>query len=324
MTDQTKQYILAGLVIAAVVGVFVFSGERDTGDQERQAADEVRGQQEDLMPVDSIFHEFPNNHLHGLGYDSENDRIFLSTHYGIFIWQDGQLYQAGNNRDDFMGFSLHPENPDIIYTSGHPRAGGNMGVMKSEDGGLTFQQIYTGPGGRAVDFHSMSVSAANPDVLYAWFQRFLFRTEDGGRSWDTVSPEDIISDGFCWHVPCLAADTEDEQKVYAGTPEGLFVSEDGGNSWTAVADDMGAVGGVGVSIHNAEHLFAHSQRDGVVVSRDGGQTWEERNDGLSLAPREIVFGFAFSQTDPDTLFLATTGQQLYRSTDGGSSWEKIL
>ncbi len=87
-----------------------------------------------LTPVPSISYQ-SHNHIHGLGYDSKNNRLFIATHYGIFIWKEGQLFQLGKSRDDFMGFSLHPSNFDVIYTSGHPKDGGNMGVMKSEDGG---------------------------------------------------------------------------------------------------------------------------------------------------------------------------------------------
>jgi hypothetical protein len=79
-----------------------------------------------LTPVPSISYQ-SHNHIHGLGFDSKNNRLFIATHYGIFIWKEGKLFQLGQSRDDFMGFSLHPSNFDLIYTSGHPKSGGNMG-----------------------------------------------------------------------------------------------------------------------------------------------------------------------------------------------------
>jgi hypothetical protein len=63
-----------------------------------------------------------------------------------------------------MGFSLHPSNPDVIYTSGHPKSGGNLGVMKSVDGGMIFERIFLGLSGESVDFHSMIISPANPHI----------------------------------------------------------------------------------------------------------------------------------------------------------------
>ncbi|HSF58422.1 MAG TPA: hypothetical protein VLD83_10145, partial [Candidatus Binatia bacterium] len=56
-----------------------------------------------LTPVPSISYQ-SHNHIHGLGYDSKNSRLFIATHYGIFIWKEGTLFQLGQNRDDFMGF----------------------------------------------------------------------------------------------------------------------------------------------------------------------------------------------------------------------------
>jgi photosystem II stability/assembly factor-like uncharacterized protein len=135
-----------------------------------------------LTPVGSISYQF-HNHIHGIGYDSHNQRLFVATHYGIFVWQERQLFQLGQSRDDFMGFSSHPSDPNIIYTSGHPAKGGNLGVLKSEDGGVTFRQIFRGLKGETVDFHAMTISPANPTILYGWFMERLYRTKDGGKTW---------------------------------------------------------------------------------------------------------------------------------------------
>ncbi len=114
--------------------------------------------------------------------------MFIATHYGIFIWKEGKLFQLGQSRDDFMGFSLHPSNFDVICTSGHPKSGGNLGVMKSDDGGVTFKQIFRGLSGETVDFHSMILSPANPNLFYGWFNGKVYRTKDGGKSWQFAKP----------------------------------------------------------------------------------------------------------------------------------------
>lgn len=138
--------------------------------------------QSNLTPVPSIHYQ-SHNHIHGLGYDSQNKQLLVATHYGLFVWKDGQLFQLGDNRDDFMEFSLVPTNPKTIFTSGHPRGGGNMGVMKSEDGGVTFKNIFRGLKGETVDFHSMAVSSVNPMIFYGWFHGNFYRTKDGGKNW---------------------------------------------------------------------------------------------------------------------------------------------
>jgi BNR/Asp-box repeat len=275
-----------------------------------------------LTPVPSISYQ-SHNHIHGLGYDSQNKRLFVATHYGIFIWKEGKLFQLGRSRDDFMGFSLHPSNPDVIYTSGHPKSGRNMGVMKSEDGGAIFEQIFRGLGGESVDFHAMIISPANPHILYGWFQQKLYRTKDSGKSWQFASARGLPQEGFCWGAPCLAADGQKEATLYAGTAKGILVSHDFGENWSVLNAQLGGVVGVGNDPSNPKRLFAFSQNLGLAFSEDGGKNWQTRDSGIKLSPKEFVFIFAFDRKNSKNLF-AATGERVFRSTDGGKNWEKIL
>ncbi|MGH7771351.1 MAG: WD40/YVTN/BNR-like repeat-containing protein, partial [Candidatus Binatia bacterium] len=275
-----------------------------------------------LAPVPSISYQF-HNHIHGLGYDSKSQRLFVATHYGIFIWTEGKLFQLGENRDDFMGFSLHPSDPNIVYTSGHPRSGGNMGVMKSEDGGVTFKRIFQGLQGETVDFHSMTISSANPKIVYGWFQERLYRSKDEGKSWQVALGRGLSKQGFCFGAPCLSPDSKNEGTVYAGTSGGLLVSHDFGESWMTVNANLGAVAGIGVEPSNSRRLFAFTQKLGLASSRDGGKSWQAKNSGVRLSQQEFVFAFAFDRKNSKHLFAATP-EQIFRSADGGENWEKIL
>lgn len=274
-----------------------------------------------LAPVPSISYQHPN-HIHGIGYDSVNQRLFVATHYGIFVWKEGRLFQLGKSRDDYMGFSLHPTDPSIIYSSGHPQEGGNMGVMKSEDGGASFARIFRGLKGEAVDFHSMALSPANPKVLYGWFEGKIYRTQDGGKKWALAAARGLPNGGFCFGASCLGPDTRDERVLYAGTPAGLFVSRDFGESWNGVNRE-GGVAGVGVDPANARRLFAFTQRWRLAISADGGKSWQTRDKGISLRVGEPIFAFAFDSKDSKRVFAATP-EQVFRSSDRGESWEKIL
>jgi photosystem II stability/assembly factor-like uncharacterized protein len=275
-----------------------------------------------LKPVASISYQ-RQNHIHGIGFDSQNQRLFVATHYGIFIWQNNKLFQLGDNRDDFMGFSLHPTNPNVIYTSGHPARGGNMGVMRSEDGGVTFKKILEGLQGEHVDFHAMTISVANPKILYGWFKGKLYRTKDGGITWGFASARGLPQEGFCFAAPCLAAEAKAEHSVYAGTRQGLLISRDFGETWGPVQTPLGAFAGVGVDPANSKRLLAFTQKSGISLSQDGGKTWQGKNRGLKLAPREVIFAFAFDAKNPKQVFAATP-EGVFRSADGAESWKRIL
>jgi hypothetical protein len=275
-----------------------------------------------LTPVDSISYQH-QNHIHGIGYDSKSQRLFIATHYGIFIWQDNKLFQLGENRDDFMGFSLHPTNPNVIYTSGHPAGGGNMGVMKSEDGGMTFKPIFGGVSGETVDFHSMAISTANPNVLYGFFQEKLYLSKNSGKSWQNALARGLAVEGFCFGVPCLSADSKSDRMVYAGTPKGLLVSNDFGENWSTIQTELGAFAAVGVDPTNPKRLLAFTKKLGVSLSQDGGKTWQGKNQGVKLSSREFIFAFAFDARNPKHLFAASP-EGVFRSSDGAASWKRIL
>jgi len=110
----------------------------------------------------------------------------------------------------------------------------------------------------------------------------------------------------------------DTGHVFLGTHAGLYESRDGGRSWTKAAlagqDAMNLADGEGETVWTAGHnVFAKST--------DGGATWTDvRPDGL---PSLDLHGFAVDPNDPATLFAAVAGEGLYRSDDGGESFEEV-
>ncbi len=76
--------------------------------------------------------------------------------------------------------------PSVLYASGHPASGGNLGFIISIDGGKSWAKLADGVGG-PVDFHQMDVSKADPKVIYGLYGG-LQRSADGGRSWSKVGP----------------------------------------------------------------------------------------------------------------------------------------
>lgn len=300
---------LAALAVIAVASFAAVSG--------------TTGGSEELEPVPSITHAFQQNHLHGLAYVSEVGGLYLATHYGLFLLRDGQLYQVGESRDDYMGFSSHPGDSGIFLSSGHPRTGGNMGVMISRDGGATWQRIFSGVGDEIVDFHAMVVSPARPDRLYGVHQGRFYVGNIAADDWKTAAAEGIALQGYCWGAPCLAAAPGDADRVFAATPEGVHVTGDGGERWREVTTDTGAVAGIAVHPGDSDILIAHTEAYGVAVSEDGGQSWQPRERGLVPAG-DFIFGFAFDPTTPGRVFAATARGHVFESTDLGKTWQSIM
>lgn len=269
--------------------------------------------------VDSIFYQFPENHIHGLAYDSKNQKLYIATHYGLFVLKnDKDLYRVGSSLDDYMGFSMHPTQPHILYASGHAQIGGNMGVIKSKDSGQTWRSVFKGLRGEVVDFHSMVISPVDPKILIGYFAGNVYLTEDGEKTWRLSSGR--LPTGPCWNAPCLAADTKRRTKVYAGTYQGIYATDDLGESWSLISP--GFFGGVIAHPKDNNVLYAFSMQ-GVIKSEDRGHAWNFKNTGLTLSKNEFIFGFSFDTNDPNTIY-ASTDQKIFKTENAGESWRRIM
>ncbi|WP_116124918.1 VPS10 domain-containing protein [Lewinella sp. IMCC34183] len=130
---------------------------------------------------------------------------------------------------------------------------------------------------------------------------------------------------------------------YMGTTGGgLWKTTDAGQRWTNVTDGYvgtGSVGAVAVSRSNPQVVYLgmgeHAPRgvmtshgDGVYRSNDAGKTWKH----LGLTETQHISRIIIHPEDPDIVYVAAQGQLygpneergVYRSTDGGHNWEKLL
>ncbi len=261
----------------------------------------------ELTPVNEI------THGHGLAVDvADPSKVYIATHHGLLVLiNEKGLFRVGEKEDDYMGFSPHPKDANVFFTSGHSSSGGNLGFQKSDDGGFTWKKISDGVQG-PVDFHAMAVSPVNFDLIFGWYQGNLQRTIDGGKNWEIVQNTQFPIVG-------LTADTKDENIVYASSPQGLFVSQDKGSSFDRIFE--GFVSAVAIDPSDSQYLLLFSKKQGLAKSTDAGRTWET-TDGNFAGETPLVI--AFNNQNPEILYTLTEKNSLYKSLDGGKNWIKIL
>jgi photosystem II stability/assembly factor-like uncharacterized protein len=211
--------------------------------------------------------------------------------------------------------AVAPSNADIVWAgTGEPFIRSHIsvgnGVYKSADAGRTWTKMgldATGRIGRIV------IDPANPDIVYVAAQghsygpqpeRGVYRTTNGGRTWDRV----LFVDENTGAIDIQMHPT-DSRVLYAAT-------------WQLVLHTWGRTsGGPGSAIW---------------VSRDGGATWTRlRGNGL---PTHMIgkIGLAISRSNPSRVYaLIETGDgvplngeptdngELWRSEDGGSNWKAV-
>lgn len=252
-----------------------------------------------------------NTHIHGLSFDRANPgKIFVATHHGLMHASlDGLVTAVSAAKDDFMGFTPHPTDTAILFASGHPAAGGNLGFIKSTDSGKTWTHVSPGAAG-PVDFHQMGVSPSNPDVLYGSFGG-IQASRDGGSTWAIVgeSPEGLID---------LAVSPVDPEKLYAATKTGLMVSRDGAKSWEALI--AGApVTTVELAADGTIYVFAHGR--GMLRASESNLNFETIGQGAAGA--DYLLHLAVDKTAPQRLVAVTGEQAIVVSTDAGVTWREI-
>jgi photosystem II stability/assembly factor-like uncharacterized protein len=112
-------------------------------------------------------------------------------------------------------------------------------------------------------------------------------------------------------------------KICVGTiGSGAWLSPDGGDSWRRVQTGLWSESRVfGLTVHPTEPktVFAGAD-DGIYKSRDGGQSFERLPSSMDALQ---VWKIAFDPSDPDTIFAGTRPAALFRSKDGGRTWQKL-
>jgi len=222
------------------------------------------------------------------------------------------------------------------------------GIYKSTDAGLTWRHVglkETRFVGRVVihpQDHDTVYAAALGDAFGPNEARGVYRSKDGGKSWQKVLYRD--ADTGCID---LTMDPNNPRILYAsmwqarrsfwnlssgGPGSGLFRSTDGGDSWEegtrkpGLPDGM--LGKIGVTASPARAgrvwalIEAQGDKTGLYRSDDGGARWTQVSQHRDLMHRPWYYTHVFADTrDPDTVFV--TNLQMWKSTDGGASFSEI-
>jgi len=282
-------------------------------------------------------------------YGATGGGVWKTTDGGI-NWEsvsDGSVFGTGS----VGAIAVSESDPNVVYVGmGESPIRGNVshgdGMYKSNDSGKTWKRIGLDD---TRQISRIRVHPKNPDLLYVaalghvWGpneQRGVFRSKDGGKSW-----EKILTRGNKAGAIDLSMDPTNPSVLYAGFWEvsrkpwtldsggsggGLFKSTDGGDTWSELTRNpglpRGVVGKIGITVSpaNPERVWAivEAEDGGVFRSDNAGRTWTRVNEERRLRQRAWYYSRIYA--DPksaDTVYVLNTG--FYKSNDGGRTYTGI-
>ena len=244
--------------------------------------------------------------------------------------------------------AMDPNNPDILWIGtgeGNVRNSTSIGggVFKSVDGGKTFQ--FVGLEGTE-RINRIAIDPRDSDTIYVaalgtlWgenTERGVYRTTDGGESWDKVLFVDEKTG-----ATDVKIDPHNPQRLYAamwqfrrwpyqfksgGPGSGLYISMDGGDTWEerTAFDGLpkGELGRMVIAPSAAQrdlvYALVEAKDSAIIKSVDGGRSWVTVNSEYDVADRPFYYTELHADpNDPERLYNVATRVRV--SIDGGRSF----
>jgi photosystem II stability/assembly factor-like uncharacterized protein len=275
-----------------------------------------------------------------------NGGVWKTTDYGRTwspIFDDQPTGSIGD-------VAVAPSNPSVIYVASgeglqRPDLSVGTGMYKSTDAGTTWTFLGLKDGQQ---IGNISVDPSNENRVFAAVlghpygpntERGVYRTTDGGKTWDRVLYKDENTGAVQ-----VTIDPKNPNVVYAdlwaarqgpwengewqGPESGLYKSTDGGTSWQKLTNGLPTVaqglGRIGFCIAPSDPNRLYATVDapelgGVYRSNDAGVTWTRFSDDHRLWGRGSDFAeVKVHPTNPDVVFIADVAA--WKSTDGGKTW----
>ena len=271
-------------------------------------------------------------------------KMSADTFAGLKLRCVGPAFTSGRIGD----FAVNPRDFRHYYV-----AVASGGVWKTDNAGVTYTPIFDSQGSYSIG--CLALDPRNPNVLWVGtgennsqrsvsFGDGVYRTRDGGASWENLGLKDSE------HIGMIVIDPRDSDTVYvaaqgplwrSGNDRGLYKTTNGGRTWVRilhVSDDTG-VNEVHMDPRDPDTLYASAYQrrrhvwtlinggpeSAVYKSQDAGKTWRKLTKGLPKVDLGRI-GLDISPVNPDVIYAIAEAADdkggVFRSLDRGETWEQ--
>jgi photosystem II stability/assembly factor-like uncharacterized protein len=292
--------------------------------------------------------------------DPERQAVFYFGAVAGGIWKTDDAGTTWRNvSDGFLetssvgALAVSESDPNVVYAGMGESCirldvSHGDGVYRSGDGGTTWTHC-----GLADTRHigEIRIHPKDPDHVFVAAlghafgpneERGVFRTTDGGKTWDRIlykgAGAGAVDISFDPHSPEVIYATmwqthRNFWELSSGGPDsGLWKSTDGGDTWVDITRNKGLpaegiLGKIGVTASPVKSgrvwaLIESSEKPGLYRSEDFGETWQLVNEESKLRYRPWYYMHVFADTtDADTVYV--NNLDMWKSNDGGKSFDRI-
>jgi len=241
------------------------------------------------------------------------------------------------------------DNPKIIYVGA-----ASGGVWKSENGGSAWTPVFDEQPTQNIG--AIAIQQSDPNVIWVGtgegnprnsmnLGMGIFKSDDAGKTWKHLGLEHTKT------IHRILVDPTDPNTVYIGAMgdpftenehRGLYKTTDGGQTWEKILFSNNRSGIADLVMHPNDPnilfaaLYEHKRTpyyftsggsgSGLYVSKDKGETWVKQGEDQGLPSGDLGrIGLAIAYSNPQRMYAKIEAEKnaIYRSEDGGNSWELI-
>jgi photosystem II stability/assembly factor-like uncharacterized protein len=221
---------------------------------------------------------------------------------------------------------MHPTDHNILYaqTYGNPAK-----IFKSTNGGKNWELISRLP----IEIYSFALDPNNPSIMYGAYGYRIYKSSDGGSNWT-----DYQIDTNWLYEPYIQINPNNSQVIYIGgctyadnkMTMIVYKSINGGMNWSSfevrpINYNNGYAYCFTLNRSNPEVLYISgfyydeygNYYSALFKSTDGGVSWIDKSNGLE----QPIYDIKIDPNNSEKIY-ACNYNNIYRSIDGGSNWQK--
>ena len=296
------------------------------------------------QPTAQFYHVITDNRfpywVYGAQQESGSIAIASRGDYGAVTWRDWRTVGV----EEYGYVAPDPLNPDFIFGGKITRYDWRTGQVQN-----VAPDAVRGPGHRFLRTAPLVFSPVDPRLLFL-AGNVLFKTVNGGHSWEVISPDlsreqpPVPPSIGVYRTPemtgmprrgviyAVAPSYKEAKVIWAGTDDGLIhLTRDGGKNWSNVTPP-GLASWSKISIMDAGHFDAATAyaavncfrlddlRPHIFRTHDSGKTWTEITNGIPQA--DVVNVVREDPVRPGLLY-AGTERAVYVSFNDGGEWHLL-